>query len=144
MRIILDSNILVRSFAKSHGLAHELLLAILTSRHTLILSNEILFEVARVLRYPRLMAVHGEDEEAIYNFINWLRRTAEIIPLNPLSSAPIRDRNDIFVLQTALSGEADVLCAGDRDFFEPPASVFLASVGITVLTDAQLMRRLET
>ena len=67
------------------------------------------FEVARVLRYPRLMAVHGESEEAIYNFTSWLRDAAGIFALDPLTLAPIRDRNDIFVLQTALSGEADVL-----------------------------------
>jgi len=143
VRIVLDSNILVRSFVRSHGLAHELLLATLASEHSLILSSEMLVEVARVLRYPRLVAVHGESEEAIYNFTVWLRDAAEVIALNPLTTAPIRDRNDIFVLQTALSGEADVLCTGDRDFFEPPASIFLASIGIAVLTDAQLMRRLE-
>jgi putative PIN family toxin of toxin-antitoxin system len=117
-------------------------LAILAGDHTLILSSEILSEVARVLRYPRLMAVHGEQEEAIYSFTGWLRDAAEIVALNPLADAPIRDRNDIFVLQTALSGEADVVCTGDRDFFAPPASIFLASCGIEVLTDAQLMRRL--
>jgi predicted nucleic acid-binding protein len=89
------------------------------------------------------MMVHGENEETIYNFTGWLRDAAEIIALNPLALAPIRDRNDIFVLQTALRGEADVICTGDRDFFEPPASVFLASVGISVLTDAQLLRRLK-
>lgn len=143
MRIVLDSNILVRSFVRSHGLAHELLLVILASEHSLILSSEMLVEVARVLRYPRLVAVHGESEEAIYNFTGWLRDAAEVIVLNPLTTAPIRDRNDIFVLQTALRGEADVLCTGDQDFFEPPASIFLASIGIAVLTDAQLMRRLE-
>ena len=143
MRIVLDSNILVRSFVKSHGLAHDLLLAILASDHILILSNEILVEVARVLRYPRLMTIHGEDEESIYNFTGWLRDAAEIIALNPLGLAHIRDRSDIFILQTALRGEADVLCTGDRDFFEPPASIFLASVGIDVMTDVQLMRRLK-
>jgi len=143
VRIVLDSNILVRSFVSSHGLARDLLLAILAGDHALILSNEILSEVSRVLRYPRLMAVHGESEEAIYNFTSWLRDAAEIIALDPLSSAPIRDRNDIFVLQTALSGEADVLCTGDRDFFEPPASIFLASCGIDALTDAQLMQKLK-
>ena len=142
MRIVLDSNLLVRSFVTSQGLAHDLLLAILSSDHTLILSNEILSEVARVLRYPRLMAVHGENEEAIYNFTGWLRDAAEIIALDPLTRAPIRDRNDIFVLQTVLNGEAEVLCTGDRDFFTPPASIFLASCGIDVLTDAQLMQRL--
>ncbi|MGD0293018.1 MAG: putative toxin-antitoxin system toxin component, PIN family [Terracidiphilus sp.] len=143
MRIVLDSNILVRSFVKSQGLARELLLAILSGEHTLILSHEILYEVARVLRYPRLMMVHGQNEEAIYNYTDWLRDAAEIIALNPLQLAPIRDRHDIFVLQTALNGETDVLCTGDRDFFEPPASIFLAGVGITVLTDVQLMRRLK-
>lgn len=143
MRIVLDSNILVRAFVSSRGLAHGLLLAILESDHTLILSNEILHEAARVLRYPRLFAVHGESEETIYDFTGWLRDAAEIVTLNPLAHAPIRDRNDIFVLQTALSGEADVLCSGDQDFFEPPASIFLASCGIEVLTDAQLMRKLN-
>ena len=143
MRIVLDSNILVRSFVTSRGLAHDLLLAVLSSDHTLILSNEMLFEVARVLRYPRLMTIHGESEEAIYNFTGWLRDAAEIVALDPLTHAPIRDRNDIFVLQTALSGEADALCSGDRDFFEPPASIFLASCGIDLLTDAQLMRKLN-
>ena len=144
MRIVLDSSILVRAFAKSRGLAQELLLATLTERHTLILSNELLSEVARVLRYPRLAMVHGQNEEAIYNFTGWLRDAAEIVTLNPTASTPIRDSNDIFVLQTALRGEADVLCSGDRDFFEPPASTFLASVGIAVLTDAQLMGKLRT
>lgn len=143
MRIVLDSNILVRAFVSSSGLAHDLLLAILASDHTLILSNEIISEAARVLRYPRLMAVHGENEEAIYNFTGWLRDAAEIVVLDPLTRAPIRDRNDIFVLQTALSGEADALCSGDQDFFTPPASIFLASCGIEVLTDAQLMRKLN-
>ncbi len=143
MRIVLDSNILVRAFVSSRGLAHDLLLVILASDHTLILSNEMLSEVARVLRYPRLMVVHGENEESIYDFTGWLRDTAEIVALDPLARAPIRDRNDIFVLQTALNGEADVLCSCDRDFFEPPASIFLASCGIEVLTDAQLMRRLK-
>lgn len=143
MRIVLDSNILVRAFVSSHGLARGLLLAILSSGHTLILCNEIVFETARVLRYPRLMAVHGENEEAIYNFTGWLRAAAEMVVLDPLARAPIRDRSDIFVLQTVLCGEADVLCSGDHDFFTPPASIFLASCGIDVLTDAQLMRRLN-
>jgi len=129
VRIVLDSNILVRSFVSSHGHAHDLLLAILSNDHTLIFSNEMLSEVARVLRYPRLMAVHGESEDTIYNFTGWLRDAAEIVALDPLARAPTRDRNDIFVLQTALSGEADVLCSGDRDFFEPSASIFRQAAG---------------
>lgn len=143
MRILVDSNILVRAFVSSHGSAHDLLLAILSTEHAVVLSNEMLAEVSRVLRYPRLMAVHGKPEEAIYDFVGWLRGAAEMVAVNPLKHTPIRDRNDIFVLQTVLSGEADVLCTGDRDFFEPPASVFLANCGIEVLTDVDLLRRLR-
>ena len=139
MRIVLDSSILVRAFVTSNGLAHELLLAILAGDHSVILSDEMLFEGARVLRSPRPMVVHGQCEEAIYNFTGWLRASAEVIVLNRLEAAPIRDQNDIFVLQTALSAEAAVLCTSDRDFFEPPASIFLPRVGIAVLKDDQLM-----
>ena len=117
MRIALDSNILVRAFTNSNGLAHQLLQAALLQSHVLLLSNEMLAELSRVLRYARLAKDHGGDEEAVYVFIGWLRHSAEIIAVNPLTVAPIRDSNDVVVLQTALTGEADVLCTIDRDFF---------------------------
>ena len=54
-----------------------------------------------------------------------MREAAEIVPPNPLLVMPIRDVNDTVVMQTAVIGEADVLCTKDRDFFEPPAEPFL-------------------
>jgi putative PIN family toxin of toxin-antitoxin system len=144
VRIVLDTNILVRAFANSHGLAHRLLQVILAESHLLLLSNEMLAELSRVLRYPRLAMDHGGDEEAVYEFIGWLRHSAEIISVTPFTVAPIRDSNDVIVLQTALLGAADVLCTVDRDFFAPPASIFLADRGIAVMTDAQLMRILRS
>ena len=59
MRVVLDTTILVRAGASPHGLARHLLLAIITAKHPLILSNEMLHELAKVLRYPRVMAIHG-------------------------------------------------------------------------------------
>lgn len=144
MRIVLDSNILVRSFSGRGGLAKELLLKVLSNDHQLILSSEMLAEVTRVLRYPRMMMSHGQDEEAIYEFAVSLRNGAEFVMLDPLTSVEIRDRDDILILQTALAGEADVICTIDRDFFEPPASVFLARRGIAVVTDVQLMLILKS
>jgi putative PIN family toxin of toxin-antitoxin system len=144
VRIVLDSNILVRSFSGRAGLAKELLLKVLSNDHQLILSSEMLAEVTRVLRYPRMMMSHGQDEEAIYEFAVSLRSGAEFVMLDPLTSVEIRDRNDILILQTALAGEADVICTIDRDFYEPPAAVFLARRGIAVVTDVQLMRILKS
>lgn len=143
MRIVIDSNLLVRAFLQPNGLAKQLLLTIIESDHSLLLSNEIVLEVSRVLRYPRLINLHAANEEEIYDFVGWLSIVAEMVAFDPFVLAPIRYESDIFVLQTAMSGGAEILCTCDRDFFEPPASIFLESRGIAVLTDTQLMRRLR-
>jgi len=91
-----------------------------------------------------MIELHGQDEGAVYEFVEWLRIVGEVVILNPLVRAPIRDENDIFIAQIAISGGAEILCTGDRDFFEPPASTYLENHGIEVLTDAQLMQRLRS
>ena len=63
--------------------------------------------------------------------------------LDPLVLAPTRDLNDIIVMQTAIIGEANVLCTKDQDFFESPAHEYLDKLGIAVLDDVTLMRRLR-
>ncbi len=143
MRIVLDTTVLVRAGASSHGLARDLLLAIIIGKHPLILSNEMLHEIAKVLRYQRLMTLHGLPENQVYDFVGYLREVAEIVSLDSFFTAPMRDVNDIVVLQTAIVGDADVICTRDRDFFEPPASGFLKSLGIAVMDDIALIEHLR-
>ena len=64
--------------------------------------------------------------------------------LNPLVTAPIRDVNDVIVMQTAIIGEADILCTKDDDFFESPAAEYLDKMGIAVIDDIALMHRLRS
>ena len=109
----------------------------------MLLSNEMLHELARVLRYPRLQAFYDLPEHLVYRYVGFLRSSAEIVVLNPLVTAPIRDVNDVIVMQTAIIGEADVLCTRDDDFFEPPAAEYLDKMGIAVLDDIALMHRLR-
>ena len=143
MRIVFDTNILVRAFASPNGSASKTLEAALTGIHTFLLSSDILREVTRVVRKPDMMLLHRKTEDDVYGFATRLQRTAEMVLLNPLLTGPIRDHNDIIVLQTALSGSADSICTLDRDFSAPPASDFLAHRGIAVLTDVQLLQRLR-
>ena len=104
MKIVLDTSILVRANESVQGLARDLLLTIVRSDHTLVLSNEILHELAKVLRYPRLWAFYGLTEDSVFNYISLLRQSCEMVTLNPLLVAPIRDVNDLIVMQTALLG----------------------------------------
>ena len=83
-------------------------------------------------------------ETRIYDYVGFLREVSEIVTLNPLLSIPIRDVNDIVVVQTALIGEADVICTRDEDFFDPSLSRFLGNVGITVMDDITLMQRIRS
>ena len=143
MRIVLDTTILVRANESSQGLARQLLLEVIASRHTLLLSNEILYELARVLRYPRMRALHGLPESRVYDYIGFLREVSQLVTLNPLLSVPIRDVNDVAVVQTALIGEADVICKKDEDFYDTGITHFLARVGISVMDDVALMQRIR-
>src|ERR1035438_9853262 len=61
MRIVLDSNILVRAAWKADGLASRLLRSVIDGPHRLIVSPFILGEVARVLAYPRIQSRWGLD-----------------------------------------------------------------------------------
>jgi hypothetical protein len=45
-----------------------------------------------------------------------LRNAAEIVVPNPLMVTPIRDMNDTVVIQTAVIGEADILCTKEPGF----------------------------
>ncbi|MCC6585631.1 MAG: putative toxin-antitoxin system toxin component, PIN family [Bryobacterales bacterium] len=144
MRITLDSTILVRAFDASSESARPLLQIVLAESHELVLSNEILAETSRVLRYPRLRKRHGMSDAAIYEYTMLLSSAATMVRLDPVLVVPIRDANDIVVMQTALVGGADVLCTTDQDFYEPPAREFLHAAGIDVCTDAELHRTLRT
>jgi putative PIN family toxin of toxin-antitoxin system len=144
VKIVLDTTILVRANEHSRGLARQLLLGIIDSEHRLVLSNEMLHELARVLRYPRLLAFYNLSESLVYEYIAFLRRSSEIVALNPLVMAPIRDVHDVIVMQTAIIGEAEILCTKDEDFFETPAAEYLYKMGIAVVDDVALMQRLRS
>ena len=143
MKIVFDTNILVRAFMSPRGSANQALNATFANRHTLVLSNDILREVTDVLRRPRVVSRHAKSEEHVHDFGNWLKQVALIVAPDLIAFAPIRDANDTSVMRTAIAGTADIICTLDRDFFESPAAEFLKDVGITVLTDVQLLHRLR-
>jgi putative PIN family toxin of toxin-antitoxin system len=136
--------VLVRAFQNPGGSAAAILLEISERQHDLILSNELLAEVTRVLRYPRMQRAYGYDERDVYDFAASLQQRAEIVILDQLLIVQIRDAEDLDVLRTAVAGNADVLCTIDRDFYEWPASGSLAGYGIAVTTDVQLLRAMRS
>ena len=143
MRVVLDVNILVRANDRSAGLARELLRELLRQRCTILISGEILFELARVLRYPRMQARYSLTEADIYEYIQYLGKVAEFVLPDTSLTVQIRDAADIAVVQTAITGEAELICTVDADFYEPSITRFLSQVGIRAVDDITLMQILR-
>lgn len=143
MRIVLDATVLVRAHPASPSTGRKLLVALLEQRHTLLLSNEIIAETTRVLRYPRVQRLGALSEEELYDYVQFLRDISQAVSLGEPYHAPLRDANDLHVMQTAERGDADILCTNDSDFHDDPLVVeFCALRGIELYKEAALLRRL--
>ncbi|HXP63419.1 MAG TPA: putative toxin-antitoxin system toxin component, PIN family [Dongiaceae bacterium] len=143
MRLVLDVNILVRANDRAAGLARELLRELLRQGWTILLSGEMLVELARVLRYPHLQARYNLAETDIYDYIQFLRQATERVVPDMALAVPIRDVADTAVVQTAIAGEADLICTLDTDFCDVAMTRFLSQAGIQVLDDVALMQMLR-
>ena len=113
MRIVLDTNILVRAAWKAGGISNLLLRSVVEGPHTLILSPFILDEVSRVLAYPRLQSRWGLSEERIQAHVNRLAAVSEIVKTAAGDPVVSGDPDDDFVVYTAIAGRADALCTRD-------------------------------
>ena len=146
MRIILDTAILVRGHGSSKGLARDLLISTVESDHILLLSNEMLYAL-RVGQSSALSANVGTPRPFRKTHLR-LRRFPARGRRNCGPESLVADtdsrRKRHCRHQTAVIGEADILCTKDRDFFEPPAEGFLRKAGIAVLDDISLMRQLRS
>jgi putative PIN family toxin of toxin-antitoxin system len=117
MRIVLDTNILVRAHAKARGPARELLQLIVGSpRHLLIVSPFLLQELERVFSYERVRATAKLTSDEIAEYLDYLvaKRVSEIVFPGPAPRVVLSDPDDDPVVHTAVVGSADVLCTLNR------------------------------
>jgi len=111
VRVCLDTNVLVAAFA-TRGLCSDVLRAVLTE-HDLVLGEVVLTEFRRVLKIKfKVPDDRIESALAVFSGIEIVAR-----PARP-SALEIRDRDDRWVLATALSAGADVLVTGDADILD--------------------------
>ena len=143
MKIVLDATVLIRAHNRSRALARRLLHEILEGGHRLVLSNQMIVEVVKVLRYPHFQNLYGLTEADLLEYAQFLQSVADLVILDPRYRAPfLRDANDVDVLQTAERGEADILCTYDKDFYDDAVFSFCKSRGIDVCKEAALLARL--
>lgn len=111
MRVFLDTNVLVSAFA-TRGLCADLFRVVL-AEHQLVVGEVVLAELRRVLRkrigLPRSMIAEIEE----------LLREHTVISRPPRHlDVGLADKDDEWIIASAVSGKADVLVTGDAALLE--------------------------
>jgi putative PIN family toxin of toxin-antitoxin system len=144
MRIMLDTNVLLRAFLTPSGAAAELL-KMIAADHLLVTSGYQLAELLDVLRRPKIRALHRRDDRAIRHIISRIYKMALVVPLpTQIPNAVPDDPKDNPIVLTATAGQADLLCTLDRHLHNPAVVDFCSRQGLRVLKDADLLAELRT
>jgi putative PIN family toxin of toxin-antitoxin system len=142
MRIVLDTNILVRANARARGPARELLQLIIGSPgHVLLLSPFLLQELERVFSYERVRASTKLTDEEIAEYLGYLRArgVSELVFPGPAPRVVPSDPDDDPVVHTAVVGRADVLCTLNRDFYHSSVRDYCRERGVLVASDVEVL-----
>ena len=142
MRIVLDTNILVRANAKAKGPARELLLLIVNSpEHVLLLSPFLLKELERVFEYDRVRAATKLTDLEVAEYLAYIRarEVSEVIFPGPAPRIVPSDADDDPVVHTAVVGRADILCTLNRDFYHASVLEYCKERGVLVGSDIAIL-----
>jgi putative PIN family toxin of toxin-antitoxin system len=108
MRVVLDTNVIVAAFA-TKGLCLDIFEVCLLD-HSIIISEYILLEVKEKL----IDKIHLPQSSA-NDIVNYLRDQAEVVIPEELHESVCRDKDDMNIIGTALSGNARFIITGDND-----------------------------
>ncbi len=115
MRAVLDPNVLISALLAPTGAPAALLRRWLDGEFELVVSEQLLAELDRALRYPKLRSrVTGEEAGA---FIELLRGTAMMAHDAASPPGVSRDPGDDYLLALARSSSA-ILVSGDQDLLD--------------------------
>ncbi len=143
MRIVLDTNVLVRAALSPTGPAAAVL-RLLVPPHVFVCSSSILSEVADVLRRDRLRRIHHRDDAAIECYVDELRALAATFVYETAGPRVVPDDPaDDHIVTTAVLGNADVLATLDLRMQHSQVREYCRQNGIRVLTDAELLAELR-
>jgi putative PIN family toxin of toxin-antitoxin system len=138
MRAVFDTNILV-SYLLTHRPPVATLIDVYVAREDVVMvtAPELLEELDRVLRYPRLQRYYSEEERT--RFVALLMALSEVVELPETIPQICRDPDDDRILACAVVGGADVIVSGDDDLL-----VLDRVSDISILSAAEFLTRMES
>jgi putative PIN family toxin of toxin-antitoxin system len=116
MRVVIDTNVLVSGILKPRSKPARII-ALMRERKILpIVNADTLGELVRVLRYPKLRALHTLTDAEINEFVFLYAQIGVLLPQDSATiSGVVRDPGDDMYIAAALAGNAAVIISGDDD-----------------------------
>ncbi|WP_244085135.1 putative toxin-antitoxin system toxin component, PIN family [Desulforhabdus sp. TSK] len=137
--MVLDTNQYASALLKPESNSARLIALAAEGHITLIISQDILAEIRRVLAYPKLQKLHGGPEEEIEQFIRKTEKIAIVTPGELAIDVITADCSDNIILACAVEGNADCIVSGDHHLKD-----LGAFQGIDILDAAAFLEILET
>ncbi len=118
MRIVLDTNVLISGLMLPESVPGRIVRAWRGASFTLVLSEAMLEEIGRVLRYPKItkrLRSIGMPEDEVEQLLALLRFQAELVDISETKTHVPADADDEKILATLIAANADYLVSGDAD-----------------------------
>jgi uncharacterized protein len=116
LRAVLDTNIYVAAFVYPAGRTAALWVAAMDRRYRVLVSPDIIRELARVLRSD-----FGWEEPRVQTTIRFIAQIAEIVTPRTVVRAITDDPDDNRILECAVEGRADVIVSNDHHLLDVKA-----------------------
>jgi putative PIN family toxin of toxin-antitoxin system len=112
VRAVIDTNVLVSAITHN-GKPRRLVLRLLET-HTVILSSQMLAELADVLSREKFSVSSSQVDRFLTSLVN----ACKIMPDNPRFKVVFEDPDDDVVINVAYSGKADYIVTGDKHLLD--------------------------
>ena len=118
MKAVLDANVIVSAVISSRGAPRQIVDQWRAEAFEHLTSEAILQEIGRVLRYPKIAALHHLAEPEVREFLTLLREESHVVVATE-TVAVSPDETDNRYLECAVADGADYLVTGDKRHLLP-------------------------
>ena len=141
--VAVDTNIWVSAFITPHGYPARLKSHWQANRFDVVLSVELLAELAQVLARPRLRLKYKYSFEEATAYLRSITQLANIVKVTGALNL-CRDPDDNILIETAILGQATHVVSRDQDIVRDASVIqYLEAHGIQALTVGRFLVELE-
>ena len=144
VKAVVDTNIWVSALLNPFGFPAKLRKSFEDRVFLAVISEPMLAELANVLSRPRIKDKYSISDSDIENLLILIEERSEHVLISE-DVFICRDKDDNFVIETAIKGKAEYLVTRDDDIkFDERVASFLSQHNVSVISIAKFLPLVKT